>query len=924
MRTAEESVLSIHDQLEHFCSMANDFTAEEEKVINCIRSTLMNLREIVKLLDAIKTNDSSHETRKQELHHELNRLSFEISRRFHECTTVPVLQTSRLPSKGLFNPNRHSSLVETLSQVRYILLEALKKEGKFDQKRKEEEGSFVLGDSVLIQGGDLVVFKRHKEQLIQLLLKDDSGTKNVLVTGRRGSGKTTLVRKVCEDVQLRKHFGTIAWISIPPINDPALIRHEIFLQLLFENKAPVPDHLSASDVNDEMLEPQIISLLERERCLIVVDNLVDRSTIKTFQNVSHLVETGRVIFIARRELGPWCSGTHQDGHQLKTYEIKGLSEEESWALFHLKTFPNQDVPLPFKDFREYIVSNCWKLPEVINLFSHLLCNREKEDYERELEDYKWRWMILFPNLVQRVLEVIYQDDKLGSCLLYLSIFPENSPISRMRISRLWTAEGFLNLEEAEDTLQELLNKKWIHPVKTRIDGGFSIFQVDSLVLEIIVSLTDRLNLLRMTNEGCTNWPERVRYLSVQGRMVKDLNEEKLSQLRSLFMFNVSSNKDKTTMSEASPSETSGNQWFQCNAKLLQVLDLTDIPPQIALSALSKSTLLRYFRDTSIKEIPTSIKRLQHLEFLDLKRSLVTELPQEVGGLEKIRHILIYHHEKDPLMESYNLIGFKALCSIEGLKRLEKLCFVEADDGILKDLGTLTKLTRLGITKLRKEDGKTLCTSLEELKELKSLNLHAFDEDEILDLHHLSSPPESLERLYLHGHLDRLPNWISSLCHLTKMVLRWSNLEGAAQKEEDLLATLGKLSKLVELALCQAYNGRQLDFKAGQFPKLKILLLDELGRLRSMSLAKGTMPCLEDLTISRCQWLESMPTGIEQLPKLQALEFFDMSPEFYKMVPDDYRYSEGKPKVYFTQWRPGQWKTVPLGKDRCDECSADEH
>ncbi|XP_039169275.1 disease resistance RPP8-like protein 3 [Eucalyptus grandis] len=532
----------------------------------------------------------------------------------------------------------------------------------------------------------------------------------------------------------------------------------------------------------------------------------------------------------------------------------------------------------------------------------------------------------------------------------------------MRVSRLWTAEGFLNLERAEDFLQDLLDKKWIQPVETRSDGGLSTFQVDNLVREIIVSLSDHRNLLRVTSKGSTNWPEGIRYLSVQGT-VRDLNEEKLSQLRSLFMFNIPSSTDKTTMYEASTSESSENQLFPFNVKLLQVLDLTGTPLQIARDALFESTLLRYFRDTSIEVIPSSIKRLAHLEFLDLKRSLVTELPEEVGGLERIRHILIYHHENDPLMESYNLIGFKASCSIKGLRRLEKLCFVEADNSILKDLGTLTKLTRLGITKLRKEDGEKLCTSLKELKELKSLNLHAFDADEILDLHYLSSPPVSLKRLYLHGRLDKLPNWISSLCHLTKIVLRWSHLEGATQQktesqmeaaaqrkkdshtqqekeshtqqekeshpeaatqEEDLLATLGKLPKLAELELRRAYHGRQLDFKDGQFPKLKILLLDELGRLRSMSLEKGTMPCLEDLTISRCQWLERIPSGIEHIiPTLQALEFFDMSREFYKMVPDDYRNSKDKLKVYFTQWRPGQWKTIPLGIDECDECFADE-
>lgn len=514
------------------------------------------------------------------------------------------------------------------------------------------------------------------------------------------------------------------------------------------------------------------------------------------------------------------------------------------------------------------------------------------------------------------------DDSL-LCLLYLSIFPENSEISCKRVSRLWAAEGLLtDLTKAEVFLSDLLDRKYIHRVKERTDGELSTFRLDDTVREIIASFSDLLGILKITNEGSKNSSERVRRLSVQGGIVTD--EEKLSQLRSLFVFNVSSNKDETTKSQASLLGNSKNSLFPFNLEFLEVLDLTGAPLHTAPDSLFELTLLRYLslRDTSIKKISGSIGWLTHLEFLDLKHSLVTELPKKVGGLKNICHVLIYHHEKDPLMESYNLIGFKALCSVGGLKRLEKLCFVESDDSILKDLGNLTKLTRLGITKLREEHGESLRSCLEKLERLESLNLHALDEDEIIDLYHLSSPPISLKRLYLHIRLNKLPNWISSLRRLTKIVLRWSHLETATQQEKDLLATLGELPELVELELRRAYNGRQLDFKNYQFPKLKILLLDELGRLRSMSLEEGTMPRLEDLTISRCQWLERIPTGIEHIiPTLKALEFFDMSREFYKMVPDDYRNS---PKVYFTHWRPGQWKTIPLGINDCDECSAGEH
>ncbi|KAF7852280.1 hypothetical protein BT93_L4574 [Corymbia citriodora subsp. variegata] len=896
-KKAEEAVAFL---LSKFQEVPNDLTPEEQKFVDDIKSALADLKEVVKTLDTIKPNDM------QSLESQLQRLCQDIIVNFPSRTTdTPQLR------KG--SPNIQARLPFF---QKYLL--DFQNISKTCGKLKHEEDARKIKDEALYQKVDPVPLDWDEKMRLQIRLLVDCfySTNGVLVTGRRGSGKTTLVRKMCEFL-VRNYFYTIAWIDIPPVKDPDLIRHEIFLQLL-ENKVPVPDNFSAFAMDDQMLEHQIIALLKNDRCLIVVDNLVDQSILETFQNALHLAETGQVIFIAKHEY----HGPHQYGHQLETFKMEDPSEDESWALFCSKTFPEGDVPSPLKTVCKSIVEKCERLPEAIHLFSCLLRNKKvrNDEWESTVASYLSQEV----DLIQQVLKIIYQDDGLGSCLLYLSIFPDNSLISCMRISRLWAAEGFLydgsdcDLGRAESFLKELLDRKWIHPVETRSDGRFCTFTVDNLVREIIVHLSNHRKLVTISSKNSTDWPERVRRLSVQGGTVKDLNEEKLSQLHSLFVFDVSSNKDETTMSEYSPMGTSNNPILLFNFKHLKVLDLQDLtgaPLQIVPEALFELILLRYLclRSTSIKEIPGSIRKLKHLQFLDLKHSLVTELPKEVEALERIRHILVYHHEKDPLMmEGRNLIGFKTSCSIGGFKCLEKLCSVESDDSILEDLGNLTELRRLSIAKLRAEHGQLLCSSLEKLKKLRSLSLHALNKGEIIHLHYLSSPPESLEHLYLHGRLEKLPNWISScsLPNLTKLILRWSELE------EDILSSLGELPELVELELHRAYSGRQLYFKHGNFPKLKILLLDELEGLRSMNLEEGTLQSLEKLTISRCQWLERLPSGIEHIHAIRKLTFFDMSREFYDIVraeheKDDYHIFKDIPEVYFTRWRAGHWKTHPL-------------
>ncbi|KAK3429786.1 hypothetical protein EUGRSUZ_E01278 [Eucalyptus grandis] len=314
------------------------------------------------------------------------------------------------------------------------------------------------------------------------------------------------------------------------------------------------------------------------------------------------------------------------------------------------------------------------------------------------------------------------------------------------------------------------------------------------------------------------------------------------------------------------------------------------------------------KDSSIEVISGSIGKLKHLESLNAKNSRVTELPPEVASLKKLRDIRIYRYDNDPPTESPNLIGFKARCSVKEFECLEKLCFVESDISLLNDLGNLTKLTRLGITKFRKGHGQSLCTSFGKLEKLESLNVHALDQVETLDLHYQTSPPKSLRHLYLHGRLEKLPDWISSrsLQKLTKLILKWSHLK------EDLLETLGELPELVELQLHRTYDGEQLNFKNMQFPRLKIFLLHDLEGLRSMSLEPGTLPSLEILTISCCQWLKEIPSDIKHIyPKKLTLS--DMSHEFYEKAKADhekegYRIFEHIEEVYFTRWRAGYWET----------------
>jgi disease resistance protein RPM1 len=77
----------------------------------------------------------------------------------------------------------------------------------------------------------------------------------------------------------------------------------------------------------------------------------------------------------------------------------------------------------------------------------------------------------------------------------------------------------------------------------------------------------------------------------------------------------------------------------------------------------------------------------------------------------------------------------------------------------------------------------------------------------------------------------------------------------------------------------AYNGESLHFQDGGFQKLKELKLDSMNYLNFILIDKGALRVLKRLELWDIPQLETAPTGIQHLEKLQVLSFGNMSTEF---------------------------------------------
>ena len=133
---------------------------------------------------------------------------------------------------------------------------------------------------------------------------------------------------------------------------------------------------------------------------------------------------------------------------------------------------------------------------------------------------------------------------LKSCFLHLGIFPEGQFIKRMRLIRLWMAEGFIEgnvyktMEEvADDYLNELANDSVLQVAERSDYERVISYKVHPLIHEFILLKSKEVNFCVLSANKIVSNTEKFRRFSIDEGMTKDdLGTSTLSHVRSFFAF----------------------------------------------------------------------------------------------------------------------------------------------------------------------------------------------------------------------------------------------------------------------------------------------------------------------------------------------------------------------------------------------------
>ncbi|KAM0069798.1 putative leucine-rich repeat domain superfamily [Helianthus debilis subsp. tardiflorus] len=448
---------------------------------------------------------------------------------------------------------------------------------------------------------------------------------------------------------------------------------------------------------------------------------------------------------------------------------------------------------------------------------------------------------------------------------------------------LWAAEGFLHLSTPIDSTKERLGHDCFDELLSRsffqtAPNNESFFVMHDLMNDLAASVASEF-FVRLENDMKRNirkeMLEMYRHMSFAG--------EEYITYKKFETFKIAKSL-RTFLATFVGAEKSWKD-FYLSSKIL--IDLLPELPMLRVLSLS---------GFCISEVPQTIGSLRHLRYLNLSRTKVTHLPENVCNLYNLETLIVCGCRYLAKLPN-NFLKLKNLrhLDISDTPLLNQMPFGICE---LKSLQTLSKIVigderGFEITKLKEFKnlcGKICIEGLDKVqnaihvreanfsqKRLNELEVVWSDEpydsrNEMLEkevLNELEPRNDKLIQLIIrsYGGLE-FPDWVGnpSFLHLKHVSLRDC-------KRCTSLPPLGKLPLLKELFIegLDEVEAVGLEFlgTSRAFPSLDILSFKHMHEWKKWSTSRGVVfPCLRQLVIAFCPNLVEI--SLEALPSVNVL------------------------------------------------------
>ncbi|TVU39550.1 hypothetical protein EJB05_12975, partial [Eragrostis curvula] len=738
--------------------------------------------------------------------------------------------------------------------------------------------SRIISDNAhFVKKQEIVGFDDHEKKLLEWVAQDTEPRRTqVAICGMGGVGKTTLATSVYKEVA-KSHFECAAWVAVSQGFTEGDLLRKILKELRRDLCERGSNGVSDSEADYRSLMEAVQGHLAKRRYLIVLDDIWNAHL---WGKLLHLAfpddATQSRVIITTRSNEVAKAATLE-----RTMVLEPMQWREAWALFCNVTFrdvPDRTCPSHLEEIAANMLKRCHGLPLAIISVANLLALKEKTEFAWGNVLGSILWYKSSSDLgigeAASILNLSIDDlpHHLKKCFLSCSIHCEDFLMKRKILIRQWIAQGFIEEKPdqrtaedvADDYLDQLVQRGLLKAVIRNEFGRAKSCIIHDLIRELIIhrSREEEGFSQFVDSKMPTDRNIRIRHLVVDGCEEVDAPPvRQLAALRSFYAFR--SGLDSSLLSRF---------------RLLTVMDLWFIEITNLPDSVTDLHNLRYLgiRSTLVEELPKHLGKLQKLQTLDAKWSMVRMLPSSTSNLKSLRHLILFKRQFPDLYIPVTGMAVEVPNDLGNLCSLQTLKYVRADKNMIRSLARLEQMRSLDLSGLDESLTADLSASISRMSHLLRLGLELEPtSDAVLDLESIRRPPLKLQKLDLRGRLARgkLPSWTCSLTNLTQLWLCQCEIA------EDSLMLLAKLPRLLNLTLIDAYQGTNMTFTARSFPTLQRLILRDFPNLSHIEFQEGCLIKLHDLVLSRCTNLIETPQGMENLANLQNLNLFGLPVEF---------------------------------------------
>ncbi|KAA8548851.1 hypothetical protein F0562_000535 [Nyssa sinensis] len=211
---------------------------------------------------------------------------------------------------------------------------------------------------------DFVGLEEDIKKLVELLVNEEKSCRVVSICGMGGSGKTTLARKVYNNIDVQRYFEGFAWVCISQQWEKEDVMRRILIKLVPEKKEEIY----------KMTDEELIRLLlevQKKKCLVVLDDIWSMDAWDCLKPAFPIGKMGTKLLLTTRNKDV---ASHVDPEGFLHERL--LDENEGWELLQKKAFTKTALrDDKMMELGNKMASRCGGLPLAVVVLGGILVSK---------------------------------------------------------------------------------------------------------------------------------------------------------------------------------------------------------------------------------------------------------------------------------------------------------------------------------------------------------------------------------------------------------------------------------------------------------------------------------------------------------------------------------------------------------------------